>query len=461
MAGTKFAPFVGPSGALGDRKTGVQRSVNLYVAHADERGAILESAPGLEAFKTMPGTVRGWVYARDTWFVAAGSRLYTLALDGTATEIGNLATAAGFVSFKETRDAVVLVDGVNGYVYTFATATFAGITDMDWRGSEWVEELAGFSIFVDPATDQFYISEVDNATSLDALDFSSADAQPDDIVTHRVVKQEVLFLGTKSIETWVLSGDPDFPFTRYNSTPIDVGVVGKRAAINAADTLYWIGQTGRGPARVYEMQGHQPVRISTDSVEEAIAACTDIASASMWTYEDVGTEFIALQLPGVATTWVYDAASKLWHERCELVDGEFDALRVEQVIFIDGCHYAYAADQIYRMARDVYSIAGEPLVRERTWPHLLTPDAEPRTYSVVELQCTTGYDGTEGFITLEISNDGGHVWGSPLIRSLGVVGQRMQRVRWFGLGASRDRVFRVRCTSAVPLSLYAAHVGVR
>jgi hypothetical protein len=34
----------------------------------------------------------------------------------------------------------------------------------------------------------------------------------------------------------------------------------------------------------------------------------------------------------------------------------------------------------------------------------------------------------------------------------------MQRVRWLMLGASRDRVFRIRCTDAVPFSIHDAAV---
>jgi hypothetical protein len=77
------------------------------------------------------------------------------------------------------------------------------------------------------------------------------------------------------------------------------------------------------------------------------------------------------------------------------------------------------------------------------------------TYRGLELACTSGHGGN---ITLEISNDGGFTFGPPLIRSLGAVGRWMQRVRWLMLGAARDRVFRLRCSDAVPLTIHAAAV---
>jgi hypothetical protein len=77
-------------------------------------------------------------------------------------------------------------------------------------------------------------------------------------------------------------------------------------------------------------------------------------------------------------------------------------------------------------------------------------------YRGLELACTTGHGGN---VTLEISNDGGFTWGSPLIRSLGATGQWMQPVRWHMLGSARDRVFRIRCSDAVPFNIHGATVN--
>jgi hypothetical protein len=128
------------------------------------------------------------------------------------------------------------------------------------------------------------------------------------------------------------------------------------------------------------------------------------------------------------------------------------------VIYFDGQHYANAGAIIYRMSRSIYTVGSDPLVRERTWPHLIRPNLEPVSYRGIELACTTGFDGTAGRIALEISNDGGYLFGPALIRSLGAVGRRMQRVRWWFLGTSRDRVFRVRVSDPVPVSFHAATV---
>jgi hypothetical protein len=220
--------------------------------------------------------------------------------------------------------------------------------------------------------------------------------------------------------------------------------------------VVFVGQSIAGGPYVYRLQGYQPVRISTQAVEQALQKSTDLSQASLWTYQDAGGEFVCVNAPGLDSTWVWDAATGQWHERGEWVDGAWQPSRIVHAAYLADTHFVAGGTKLYRMSRDYKTLAGDVLMRERTWPHLVKPSFEPVSYRGVEIMCTTGHDGTEGNITLEISNDGGYVWGSALMRGLGAVGRRMQRIRWLMLGSSRDRVFRVRVTDNVPLTLYGA-----
>lgn len=457
MAGRQEIKVTGPSYQLADRKAAVQRAVNLYLRQVEglgeDRTLILDSTPGLRTVADVGATIRGSYNAFGRWFIVAGSILYETQTDGSRIQRGMLSSSFGFVSMKSGRDQLVIVDGPSGYVLNLTTNVFNQITDPDWRGSTWVEELDGYFIFVPPSSDQFYLSAIDDGSNFDALDFSSADAQPDNIITHRVKKRELFLFGMISTEVWINSGDPDFPFVRYNSTPIDVGIVGNRAAIFAGDTLLFVGQTVNGAGYVYEMQGHQPVRVSTQAVEESMQASTDLSGVTMWTYQTDGNEFVAINAPGVDTTWVFDFSTRQWHERADFANGKFEQLRAEFVTFVGGDHFACGGSVIYRLDDTYYQNGSDILARERTWPHLVTPSLEPISYRGLELQCKTGQGGN---ITLEISNDGGYVWGPPLLRSLGATGRRNQRVRWLLLGSGTDRVFRLRTTDAVPMTIYSA-----
>ena len=119
-------------------------------------------------------------------------------------------------------------------------------------------------------------------------------------------------------------------------------------------------------------------------------------------------------------------------------------------------HFAGCSNgKICRLDDDVFQYSGAHLVRERTWPHMVSPSMEPVGYLGLELSMRTGYNGN---VTLEISNDGGNTFGAPLLRSLGAVGRWMQRVRWLCLGTALNRVFRIRCSDNVPFAIYDAAV---
>lgn len=198
--------------------------------------------------------------------------------------------------------------------------------------------------------------------------------------------------------------------------------------------------------------------MSTSAVEEALRGSTDISAAVMWSYQVEGAEFVGITAPGVETTWVYDAACQQWHERGEWEAG-WQPLRSGLITAYAGQHFAGdSTGKLVRLDIDANTLNGRPLVRERTWPHMIQPSAEPVTYVCLEMQMKTGSGGN---VTLEISNDGGFTFGPPLVRSLGAIGRWMQRVRWLGLGSAINRVFRIRCSDDVPFAIHSATVDTQ
>jgi hypothetical protein len=238
--------------------------------------------------------------------------------------------------------------------------------------------------------------------------------------------------------------------------PIEVGIVGRRAVCIADDSLIFVGQTDRGRGYVYQMKAHQPVRISDQAVEEALNASDDMSQVVMWTYHVEGNEFVGIHAPGMETTRVWDASVRQWHERGEMVNGEWAPVRVDQLCAIDGQLFASAGNVIYEQHRKFSAYGGDEIVFERTWPHLISPAMEPISYRGLEVACTTGV----GRASLEISNDGGYTFLSPLLRTLGAIGRRMERVRWLGLGTARDRVFRLRFYGCGAFTLHSGALDV-
>jgi hypothetical protein len=452
-------PFVGISYALSTRQASAQRSVNLYLTAMEtpsKAGVIMRAVPGLVLFASLGAEVRGCIEAAGRCFFVAGGSLYELASDGTSTNRGSLLTNSGNVGMAWGTTQLVVTDGANGYVLTLATNSFAQISDTDWPGSDRVDYLAGFFLLKEPDTQRFYVTAIDDASSVDALDFASAESAPDDLVAHIVVNQRAYLLGETVSEIWYVSGGEDFPLSRSSGETIDVGCIAKWSVCKADAGLMWIGRDLNGSGIVYRASGGPPQRISTVAVEEALQGSTNLSQAVAYVYQDKGQTFYAINAPGLSATWVYEIATNAWHERCDLDgNGQFIAHRATHHVFAHGLHLVGDADgKVYRMDANTYTFNGDARVCERTSPNDAAPLREEKSHSKFVLDCQTG-EAASGTPQVELSwsNDGGATFKNPVTKSAGALGNRYQRLIWRRLGRTIDRVWKVRFSEAAPFSI--------
>lgn len=484
MAGSREVRIVGPSGQLADIRASAQRSVNMYPSATESPGEdkqfILRSCPGAVSAVNCTGELRGLLSTPDgqELVYVDGSSVIKTNISSSTTLTGSLSNSTGPVQMAAGMSSkIVLVTGAKGYVVDTGADTVTEITDADFPDStSQVCFLDGYWI-VHNGTDQFSISAVDDPTSWDALDFSSADRLPDSILAMKMQGNELYLFGTRSTEIWYNNGGADFPFGRYTQAPIDIGIAGAYAATTTTNSLAFIGRASGGVPMVYMLDGHTPKRISTRSVEEALYALdpgpglvSDLGDVRIWSYQAPGAEFIGIDLPapdgaGLSSTFVYDVSSGLWHERRAYASGttlgplqsiDVQILRGRPHMglrFHDGTGYDW---RIFELEEQTYQWGGRGLYRERTFPHLVAPTFEPVRYNSLELMCEAG-EGTALTINLDISNDGGETFPISLTRTT-TTSDVMQRVRWFPLGQSRDRVFRVSCATNAPFNVHGAQV---
>ena len=61
---------------------------------------------------------------------------------------------------------------------------------------------------------QWYITSVDDFTTVSLLDFAQAEGDPDEIIATDERDGEVILFGVDSVEWWQDTGGADFPFSR-------------------------------------------------------------------------------------------------------------------------------------------------------------------------------------------------------------------------------------------------------
>jgi len=456
-------PFVGPSYTLATRKAAIDRAVNLYLVGLETPSKapwIMVSIPGLIQRWSLSGEIRGAIEVGNRAFVVAGSTLYELFSGYTSSVLGTLATSTGVVDMAYGLFQVVLVDGGNGYVLTLATSSFAQITDPDWPGSKTVRFLDNYFLFVHPGTQQAFISAINDASNLDALDFSSAESSPDLLVAQAVVNERWLQFGELTTETWRDFGGADYPFERSQGTTMQDGCMAVYSVQEIDSSVFWIGRDKDGSGMVHRFVGGASPRISTAPIEQMLQKSTDLASATSYAYQKDGKTFYAINAPGVASTLVYEIASQLWHERCDLdITGQFAQHRGRVHLHAFGKHFlGDASGKVYELDNDTYTNAGDPLVRERISPHDAIPGRVRQFFTAFFLDCTTGEapQGVDPMVELSWSNDSGATWSNPVLRSIGKVGERFARVLWTRLGMARDRVWKLRFSGNAPFAIVEA-----
>lgn len=475
----RFIGFIGPSYTLQSVNVDCQRCVNLY-PEMDEVGsgnegevASLVGTPGLRKLVTLPtAPVRG-TYTDSTgqlWAVG-GNTLYSISSLWVATAVsgGTLSTSFGPVSFADNGLEVVCVDGPFGYSWTIGTGgSFAKITDANFLGADQVEFLDTFLIFNKPASRRFYISPSNAVTPFDPLDIYTAEAAPENLVGMIATQENLYLLSQKHFEVFYdAGGTAGSTFARIQGAVFEIGCMAAFSIGKIGNQIFWLGQDKNGRGVVYAAQGLQPQRVSTQAIERVISGLADLSGARAFTYQQAGHAFYCLNLPGATSTWVYDQATNLWHERAYFAAGSYTRHPAE-------CHaFAYqtnvvgdfSSGNLYALDPAVYTDNGNPIVRERTAPHISKDDNRLfHSRFLLDMERGVGLDGvgqgTDPQAVLSWSNDGGHSWSNEHWASIGPIGKRRPRVQWRRLGQARDRVYRVRLTDPVKVTLLGAEIDI-
>ena len=457
-------PFVGP--AYDGRSTNInsQKCVNWYLEKSPE-GSLSPSAliptPGLEEWLDL-GTdagIRGLWPVGNLLHAVSGSDYFTVTGDGTATDRGNLDTNTGMVSMANSGTEVMTVDGDSGYIYTLATDTFAEITDTGFPTPGTVAFLDGYFIINRVDTGRFYLSALNDGTSWDALDFATAEGAPDNLVAVKVSNRRVWLYGENTIEIWRNTGASAFPIERIEGSFIETGLRSKGSAAKGDNDLFWLGNNEYGDDVVFRAFSHEAKIISTRSLEWQISQYATTSDAVGFCYRQEGHMFYELTFPSAKKTWVFDAATNLWHERMSrydidevLSDGRH---RITCHAFFNGDHIVgdFSNGKLYKLKTDVFEDDGVAIKRTRRSPFI--HEAQRRIFfGEVQVMFEPGVgltvgQGSDPVASLRYSNDGGNTWSRRRDRSIGKKGEYKNRAKWNRCGSGRNRVFELEISDPV------------
>lgn len=503
-------PILGSSYVARSVNAADNRLVNLFAEIVPEAGkepAFLNRAPGLRLLATVgTGPIRGvWAFSGEATaaFVVSGTELYKIDTSYSATLLGTVA-GTGPVSMADNGIQLFVACDPEGYIYNNSTGVFAQITDPDYPGAVTVGYLDGYFVFNEPNSQRVWITSLLDGTSVDPLDFASAEGVPDNIVGLIVDHREVWLFGNTSVEVWYNSGATDFPLQRIQGAFNEIGCAAPYSIAKMDNGLFWLGADARGRGIVYRANGYTGQRISTHAVEWQIQQYGDLSDAVAYTYQQDGHSFYVLIFPSANTTWVYDVATQAWHERAGWSNGAFTrhrsncqmAFNSEIIVgdYEDGRIYAFDLDvyadddQTQRWLRSWRALPTGQNNLTRTAHHSLQIDMEAGVglggYDIDDpldtLLAETGVElitedgipllvsvattvGARPQVMLRWSDDGGHTWSNEHWADVGRIGEYSRRVLFRRLGMTlklRDRVYELSGTDPVKTAIMGAELLV-
>jgi hypothetical protein len=392
------SPILGSSYVARSVNAADSRMVNLFPEIVPEGGkepAFLNRAPGLRLLANMgDGPIRGMWQFNGYGYVVSGNVLYKVDSLFRSSPIGTVSGSPGPVSMSDNGTQLFVACNGPSYIYNSLTLEFKQIDDPDFPGAVTVGYLNGYFVFNEPNSQRIWITQLLDGTSIDPLDFASAEGSPDGLVSLLISHREAWLFGTNSVEVWYDSGAADFPLTPVQGAFNEIGCIAAFSVAKLDNGIFWLGADARGRGIVYRASGYTAARVSTHAVEWQIQQYGTLSDAIAYTYQQDGHAFYVLIFPSANTTWVYDVATSAWHERAAFVNGSFTRHRSNcQMSFsneiVVGDH---EVGNIYAFDLDVYSDNGDVQKWLRSWRALPTGtnDLKRTAHHSLQLDAETG-----------------------------------------------------------------------
>ena len=421
-----------PIGSNG--RTSAARLFNCFAEAAPQgkQPVALIGCPGIPTLGTLPKTpYRGSATYNDVLYAVSNDTLYSIAQNGDTTALGTIA-GSGRVSMAANRDALVIGTNSTDYVYD---GTLAAITDPDFVDSSIVDVLDSFAVWIRPGTDQVASSGLADSGSYDALDFATAEAKPDKLVSQIVDHNQLILLGSETTEIWYNDGSTGFPFSRIPNGVIEVGCGAAYSVAKADSGVFWLDDE----YLVRRLVNIQAAKISTHAIDELIRGAANKDEARGFTYTSDGHIFYCLNVGDVSVH--YDASTGEWHERSSVAK---DRWRVDDMV------KAYNGFMAFDRESGAFGFIDEGVNTEfdeeirAAWRYpSVYAEGRVATHKRLETMVRSGEApiGLDAQIGLRVSDDGGKTFEELPTRSIGKQGEYQAAPIWTKLGSSRDRVY--------------------
>ena len=375
------------------------------------------------------------------------------------TYAGVIGTTSGLASMctNPANSQVLVVDGARGYIYTPALGLTAAPTG-SWfvPGAQTCTNVGGYFVTEIPNTNQFAVSNINDATSGSALSFGAASQYPDQTEAVDNLGGNLIVFCQQHTEFWQNVGGaaPSQPFAPIQSATNRWGLGATFSRANVDDSLIFLGETIQGVRRVVQIRGYAatPISDEIDWIINQDGFVFNDAVAMSWQKDK--HSFYQITFPTMNRTFSYDCSTGIWSEMQTGVTSGYAQRHVGNLsAYFNGDTIVsdYSSPNLYRFSDQAYTDNGQVIPREVITRTAFRGGNRFRVPSLF-LDMETGVgsavagNGAQATITIECSKDDGRTWLLPRTLTLGALGYFMTRVNARRWGRARRFTWRIRMT---------------
>ena len=308
---------------------------------------------------------------------------------------------------------------------------------------------------------EIYTSEPNNPTIWHALNYITAEAEPDGLVGIVKHLNYVLAFGQWSTDFYYDTGSyPGSPLAIATPYHIELGCANGDSICSFEQTTVWIGIAKEQGPSVYSIMGVSPSKISTPFIDRILnnSTLTDVIAYPL---RINGHTFYILTLADLNQTLVYDLNEKQWYQWTMWAIGDSDSgvngIYAEQYFrpsYFAGVGETYFLldddnGKLYTLSDTYYNDAGAPIYYRAVTPIMDSGTTKRKFYHSVEI---VG-DKIPATMNIRHTSDDYKTWSN--YRQVNLNNERPQVHQ---AGASRRRAWEFLCTDNQPIRLEAAEI---
>ena len=471
----KQAPFLGNGIASKSSAVTRQRRVNVYLENredTDKTTIVAYGTPGLVKLFTLATVVRGILGTSSKLYAVSAGTFYQLSAAGATLYSAPVNSVYGYVSMAVNPSQVLIVDGVNGYIYS--SGVLAAIAAPAFpNGAKTCTFVSSYFVVEQPGSQNFWVSAVNDGTTWPSLAFSAASQYEDNILAVDGYIANLVLFSERHTEFWQAGTAVPQPFQPLLSATSEYGLDAIFSRAHIDNSLIFSAHNPQGTTQICRIVGYEVVVISTPDLDNLIASFPVTSDAVAIAYVVDGHPMYQITFPsaiagGNGRSFLYDCLSGVWSEvQTGLTPQYAQRHTANLATFFAGETIVtdYANGNVYQFSTSQYTDNGTTILREICTRHA-SENFNVFTIDEVYLDMETGVglnsgQGSNPQISLEVSKDNGRTFTLQPVSYIGALGNYLMRVLWRRFGSARDFVFRIRMTDPVKFVITAGAISAR